>query len=46
LKNLVDTWLRHALARLPESMVSPSGAAQVVIRNGLRLLGVASRDTA
>jgi hypothetical protein len=28
-----------------ESMVPPSGAAQVVIRNGLRLLGVASRDT-
>ena len=25
LKNLVDTWLRQALARLPESMVPPSG---------------------
>jgi arginyl-tRNA synthetase len=24
LKNLVDTWLRHALARLPESVVPPS----------------------
>jgi arginyl-tRNA synthetase len=25
LKNLVDTWLRQALARLPESMLPPSG---------------------
>ena len=25
MKNLVDTWLRQALARLPESMVPPSG---------------------
>jgi hypothetical protein len=48
LKNLVDTWLRQALARLPESMharLALAAAARVVIRNALRLLGVASPDT-
>jgi arginyl-tRNA synthetase len=31
LKNLVDTWLRQALTRLPESLVPPSGPGGVCI---------------
>ena len=56
MKNLVDTWLRQALTRLPESLVPPDAALRdarvalvsavgVGIRNGLRLLGGAAPES-